>query len=219
MNYYDIHTHAPATNPEDYVVISADIHKPIISSGLHYSLGIHPWYINYNLAETTRLLFEKVREYSLHPTVVALGETGLDKITAKTTNDFQFQQTLFTLHAKLSEEIKKPLIVHCVRGWDELLRIRQSVNPFMPWIIHGFKGKSPLAKQLLNAGFYLSFGQHYHKESLLAAWTNHRLLIETDKNHINIRDVYQQLSNDLNITVNELSVEIDFFFHQFFPLR
>ena len=205
MCYYDIHTHRPSTSyPEDIAIVSVDISKPFVPSVLKYSVGIHPWHIDYNDRDTNSHLFEKVREYAQLPSVVAIGETGLDKITAKTTHDFHVQQTYFTMHIRLAEEVKKPMIIHCVRAWDELVHIHQSVNPSVPWVVHGFRGNETLALRLLNVGFYLSFGLHYHIASLKAAWSKQRLFAETDDNPITIRDVYQQIANDLTISVQEL---------------
>jgi len=209
MRYYDIHTHRPAIHPEDMAIISIDIRKPFIPCALMYSAGVHPWYIDYDDKGTTGRLFEKVHEYAQLPAVIAIGEAGLDKMTAKTTNDYLSQQTLFISHAHLAEEVKKPLIIHCVRAWNELLRIQLSFQPAVPWVVHGFRGKESLASRLLDAGFYLSFGLHYNIISLQEAWTYHRLLVETDDNQINIRDVYHQIANDLLLPEQELVLEIE----------
>ena len=209
MRYYDIHTHHPALHPDDIAIISIDIRKTFIPCGLQHSVGVHPWYIDYNDTKTTDRYYEKVREYALHPAVVAIGETGLDKLTAKSTNDYKFQQALFASHAFLAEEVKKPLIIHCVKAWNDLLRIHQCVKPSIPWIVHGFRGKKMLAIQLLNAGFYLSFGPRFNTEALKETWVKCRLLLETDDNNITIRDVYQQVADELSISVQELSVKIN----------
>jgi len=209
MRFYDIHTHHPSFHPEDSAILSVDIRNPFVPCAIRYAVGVHPWHINYDDTEVTGRFFERVCEYSILPSVVAIGETGLDKITVKTTNDYMFQQALFISHAQLAEKLKKTLIIHCVKAWGDLLRIRQSIRPSVPWIIHGFRGKEQLASQLLNAGFYLSFGQRYNKGSLKAAWANNRLLAETDDSQINIRDIYHQIASDLNITAQLLSDEIE----------
>ncbi|MDR2916729.1 MAG: TatD family hydrolase [Tannerella sp.] len=235
MTYCDIHTHQPGLHPEDIAVISVDIRnffashvrqdnpdnksktafieKQATEKINYYAVGVHPWYIDKIHADTANDLFAKVCEYAHFPEIVAIGETGLDKMTAKTENDFIFQQELFLLHAHLSEEVKKPLIIHCVKAWDELLRIRKSINPSMPWIIHGFRGKEKLATQLLNTGFYLSFGMYYNTGALQMAWTKRRLLIETDDKNMDIRDVYKLIAKDLHIPESKLSEEIAFFFN------
>ncbi len=218
MIYCDIHTHQPGRHPEDIAVISVDIRNPLAlyapqdNAEKYYTVGVHPWYIDSTHADLANDLFTKVREYAHLPKIVAIGETGLDKMTAKTENDFIFQQEQFLSHAHLSEEVKKPLIIHCVKAWDELLHIHKSIKPTMPWIIHGFRGKETLAAQLLDAGFYLSFGAHYNTGALQTAWTKHRLLAETDDKNIDIRDVYKQIASDLNISESKLSEEIEFFF-------
>jgi len=209
MIYYDLHTHHPPLYPEDIALVSVDIRKPFVPSAIRYAVGVHPWYIDCNDREAVGQLFEKVHKYSLLPAVAAIGETGLDKMTAKTTDDYQLQQALFASHAQLAEKVKKALIIHCVKAWDDLLHIRLSLKPTVPWIIHGFRGKESLASQLLNAGFYLSFGLYYHKSSLKTAWVNNRLFAETDDNPISIRDIYRQIAGDLNISEQLLSNKIE----------
>ncbi|MDR0394226.1 MAG: TatD family hydrolase [Tannerella sp.] len=232
MTYYDIHTHQPARRPEDVAIISVNVcdpHNPIeasanrilsdSSSGStgtdcfteYYSVGIHPW-------DPDKKQMKKVFEYASLPSVVAIGETGLDKVTAKNTLDLDRQRELFTAHIHLSEEIGKPLIIHCVKAWDELLHIRKTEKPAMPWIIHGFGGKEALAVQLLNAGLYLSFGiRRSHINALKVAWESHHLLAETDNLNTDIRDVYKHIAKQLGITVHELSKEIFDFLTTFLP--
>ena len=167
----------------------------------YYSIGVHPWYPNKNL-------MTKVREYATLPSVVAIGETGLDKIAADSPDKLKLQHELFTKHVLLSEEVRKPLIIHCVKAYDELLHAHKSTSPSVPWIIHGFRGKAALTNQLLNAGIYLSFGALHNIDSLKVAWEKRRLLIETDDTNTNIRDVYKKIANNLDITVKELSDEV-----------
>ena len=211
MIYYDIHTHQPARYPEDIVVISVDAGRlklpgPIIpQANNYYSVGIHPWHVDMKS-------MDYVCEYASRPTVVAIGETGLDKIAAKDECEFRLQQELFSAHAELSEATRKPLIIHCVKAWDELLHIHKSIKPVMPWIIHGFRGKELLASQLINAGLYLSFGKYYHEEALLIAWQKQRLLIETDDKDVDLHTIYEQIAGDLNISKETLAEAISRFF-------
>ena len=223
MIYCDIHTHQPALYSEDITIISIDLFNAIISpedfleetnmlnvseknGRIYYSVGIHPWHVD-------KQFMTKVYEFAKLPSVVAIGETGLDKVTANITADFKLQQELFVDHIILSEEVGKPLIVHCVKAWDELLHIRKSLKPSVPWIIHGFRGRKELAHQLLNSGFYLSFGPLHNKEAVKVAWENHHIFAETDDSAMNIRDVYKLLANGLNISEIELSQEIEDLFN------
>ena len=205
MTYYDIHTHRPSLHPEDLAIVSVDIRKPFVPNNQLYSIGVHPWYIDSNDRDVIDELFAHACRSACHPEVKAIGETGLDKHVAKSANDFLLQQELFISHARLAEEVKKPLIIHCVKAWNDLLTIRQSIKPAMPWVIHGFRGKVALAVRLIDAGLYLSFGLHYNIDSLKTAWRKWRLLLETDDKNITIRDVYQQVANDLDVSVQELA--------------
>jgi TatD DNase family protein len=226
MRYYDIHTHQPTEYPGDIAVVSVDVRRESVRKGIffnrrlpddrksaddliqpsnYYSIGVHPWHVD---AKS----MEYVYEYASLPAIVAIGETGLDKLSAKDEYGFRLQQELFSAHAALSEEVQKPLIIHCVKAWEELLYIRKTIQPAIPWIIHGFRGKDPLASQLINAGLYLSFGKYYHKEALKVAWQKERLLTETETENADIRNIYKQIANDLDISKEDLSEEIARFF-------
>ena len=212
MIYYDIHTHRQAWHPDVSAIISVDIRKPLEWTGSldnpYYSVGVHPWHIGSINPEAIHGLFAKVCRLASHPQVKAIGETGLDKNTTKTADDFHFQQEIFISHARLAEEVKKPLIIHCVKAWNDILHILQSIKPTVPWIIHGFRGKRLLAVQLLDSGLYLSFGIHYNIYSLKTAWEKHRLLLETDDTNMDICDIYHQAANDLEVSVKKLTGEI-----------
>jgi TatD DNase family protein len=214
MIYCDIHTHQPPVHPEDLAVVSVDLRNPYLPSGflsgdtqtnLYFSVGIHPW-------QPEMPLMDKVREYAVMPSVAAIGETGLDKVSAKDENSFRLQQELFAAHARLAEDVEKPLIIHCVRAWSELLHVRKTLKPSVPWIIHGFGGNEILAGQLINAGLYLSFGTNRRPDALKAAWEKKYLLAETDDEKIDIRNIYRQISKDLNIPEEYLSEAIETFF-------
>jgi TatD DNase family protein len=228
MVYCDIHSHQPPAHPDDIAVISLDLRESSIlcrmrqgsvchrdesspqnlstAKGVYFSAGIHPWYPDVHL-------MEKVRECARMPSVVAIGETGLDKITAKDENNFKLQRELFLTHARLAEETGKPVIIHCVKAWAELLHVRKSVKPLQPWIIHGFRGHKLLAEQLSDAGLYLSFGANYNQEALKTAWKKGRLLAETDDTNMDIRDIYRLIAKDLNISEEKLSEMIEAFFY------
>lgn len=226
MAYYDIHTHQPAQHPGDIAVVSVDVSsepvRKLILSNRHpfekqaseqhppptagyYSIGVHPWHANMKCMDS-------VCEYANRPAIVAIGETGLDKLVAKDEYEFRLQQKLFSAHAALSEKVRKPLIIHCVKAWEELLHIHKIIKPTVPWIIHGFRGKGLLASQLINTGLYLSFGTLYHTTALKIAWQQQRLLTETDDTGADIRNVYKQIANDLDIAEESLSETIARFF-------
>jgi len=202
MRYYDIHTHQPPLHPDDTVIINRIIGKeknPETTPHSYFSYGIHPWYI-YNVEEQ----LENLRLFSSAPYAVAIGEAGLDKLT---TTPLIIQEKIFLTQAQIAAEKDKPLIIHCVKAWPELIAVRKKVVPKSPWIIHGFRGNGELANQLIEQGFFLSFGDKFNPDALQAAWP-HSFFAETDDKDIDIRTVYQQLADSLSIPIEALSRQL-----------
>lgn len=211
MRYYDIHTHQPSVHPEDIAIVNTIIKEDCdLSMPAQWcSAGIHPWYI-YNVHKQISCL-ESVASSSV---VVAIGEAGLDKL-AKTSLDIQ--QDVFLRQAVLAEKLNKPLIIHCVKAWAELIAARKIIKSHIPWIIHGFRGNGELAQQLISQGFYLSFGEHFNPSALQAAWPN-RLFAETDDKDIDIRDVYEQIAFSLQLSSKTLVSSLENNVHKVFTV-
>lgn len=207
MYYYDIHTHQPASRPEDIAIINrlvtgqeADLPPHSAACTQFFSVGIHPWYIDNvkeQLAELEALL--------TRPEVVAVGEAGLDKL-AETPMDIQHE--LFLAQALLAEAINKPLLIHCVKAWPELIAAQKAVRPHIPWIIHGFRGNGELATQLIRQGFLLSFGERFNPAALQAA-RNTPFFAETDGKDTGIRQVYQQIATCLHTPIKEIASQLE----------
>lgn len=193
MVYYDLHTHHAPVHPEDVAVVNTNV-------GTGYrSVGIHPWYI-YNVEQQ----LAELRRQAVQPGVVAIGETGLDKLAD---TPLQLQQEIFKTSVSLSEDLGLFVIIHCVKAWDELIALKKELKPRMPWVIHGFRGNDVQATQLICQGFYLSFGDRFNPEALRVAWPD-RLFAETDDRQIDIRSVYNSLSDSLNLPPEEFAMQI-----------
>jgi TatD DNase family protein len=189
-----------SVRPEDRAIVAADIRRPALSPQVRYAAGIHPREAS---GDALPLLYELAK----NPLVAAIGETGLDRRHGPS---LAVQEALFIAHIKLAEATGKPLIIHCVKAWGELLRIRKTSGSHVPWIVHGFRGNGTLAGQLLNAGFYLSFGLHFRAEAASRAWMARRLFAETDDDDgIDIRDVYAALAASLDVAQEDLSRQIE----------
>lgn len=208
MMYYDIHTHNETADSQVVSVVNC-MPAPTVDgveemwlfpAGEHlFSVGIHPW--------TTREaapLLEQLACWLANPRVIAVGEAGVDKAIL---TPLPQQLALFEAQARLAEQVGKPLIIHCVRAWTEILEVRRQVSPRMPWLIHGFRGKGMLARQLIGHGFYLSFGTKFNPEAVREAWPS-RLLAETDDTKESIRTVYQRLAEVLSVGEPELMEQL-----------
>lgn len=197
MFLFDIHTHNKAANPA-----TATLNSTCWSPDRLISAGIHPWEITVNCEEQ----FAAVREAAGHRKTIAIGECGLDFI--KSTATPEVQEQIFIAHARLAEEYRKPLIIHCVKAFDRLIALRKSIAPQQPWIIHGFRGKPQQTAQLIKAGFYISLGEHFNRESAESIPAD-RLFIESDESRLPIADIYAAVAAARGITLEELAEQTE----------
>ena len=178
---FDFHTH----NPD---AIDAMINAEpgfIPRQGAIYSVGIHPW----NCADVTDMDMRRLDADAHLDCVKAIGETGLDKHRGET---IERQTELLIHHIALSEELHKPLVLHIVRAFPEIIALKNRFKPTQPWIIHGFRGKPQQAAELLRHGFYLSLGKHFNQESAKII-PSERLLAETDDSNMDITEIAAML--------------------------
>ncbi|MDE6049492.1 MAG: TatD family hydrolase, partial [Paramuribaculum sp.] len=131
-------------------------------------------------------------ELVLHPQVVAIGETGLDRLRG---GDLNLQTELFKHHVVLSESIKKPLIIHDVRYIPELISLRKILKATQPWIFHGYRGNAEMAKLLCNAGIMVSFGERF-TPGVPQSVPSDMILVETDISSLPIEEIAKRVSPD-----------------------
>ncbi len=206
MTLIDSHTHRLNHSSDTLAIYqllvenySASLNQ--IPSNTPFACGIHP-----KDADQDQLtpLFEQL---SKNPHCVAIGETGFDKLVAPS---IEQQSSCFEIQLSTAINNHKPLIIHCVRSYDILYQHlnnnRKSTE--IPIILHGFRGKPELAKQLLSKNIYLSFGPLYNVQSLRVTPLE-KLLIETDDSGVDIVEVYQKIAHDLSITITELSAIVE----------
>ena len=201
--YIDIHTHQ-SIDEQDVFVIRNQILGIDPPETRWFSAGIHPWYLEEAI---TNQLF---KEITANEKCILIGEIGLDKLTH---TDFSLQTAFFIKQIEWAEELKKPVIIHCVKAFQEVLKFHQEKQPTVPWILHGFNKKPELAKQLLAKGLYLSFGSHIitHPTVQLALKETpiDRLFFETDdQTDYSIQQIYEAASNQLNINLEDLQQHI-----------
>ena len=179
ISYPDFHTHRTDAPPGTAIVnLPPDAGRPDAAfcptTGTLYSVGLHPWHIQ---PSNWQKQLEQIEALMRHPQVVAVGECGLDHLAAAPA---YLQTEVFSRQAVWAERYAKPLIIPCVRAWDELLRLHRSLHPTQTWTVHGFRGRARQAEQLLRAGLSLSFGPRFDKDAV-ALCPLHRLRLETDE--------------------------------------
>ena len=177
MNVPDAHAHGtPCGN--DRVFRLWNVRDPSCSApeNVFFSAGIHPWDAGkYDLAAFAPL-FDS-------PRCLAIGECGLDR-----TSESALPLQMKVFEAQIAESVRrgKPLMIHCVRCFPELLRLKSAIAPDTPaWVIHGFRGTKRKAFDLLDAGCVLSFGAGLLRDAgnmeYFAEIPLDRILIETDE--------------------------------------
>ena len=202
MQFVDIHTHHRPLLPE-LAIWNCDFSDlSTLTPHDYISLGLHPWHLQ---ADSMTSQISQLEQAVLHcPNLVAIGETGLDKLCS---TDWQLQATAFKAQIALATKYSLPLLVHCVKAHQEVMALKRESKSNIPWVIHGFRGKKELAQQYVHAGFYLSFGFKYQPEALL--YTPHeRLFLETDDCENPILELYVEVARQMGITTEKLSLQI-----------
>lgn len=205
-DFIDIHNHGAKPMHGVFSVenlVAAEERIPDEAAGLTYSIGIHPWHLT---RENFTEQLVKVENYSRHTNVIALGEAGFDRL--RVVLDFSLQKDVFKKQVIISEEVKKPLYIHCVRAWEELLSARKELRAVMPWLVHGFRGKSELAQSLVSKGMYISFWFEFtirpEAAQLIKSLPAERIFLETDGGDIPISLIYEKVSGYLGLTIRQL---------------
>jgi len=201
MQYFNLHTHQ-FTNQPDVLELVNQYPQEFDDAIPYYSIGIHPLYIDENRLESD---FQIVDGKLALPECLALGECGLDK---RSETSFEVQQSVFERQLALAEKHQKPVVIHCVAAFQELIETKKRLKIGVPMIIHGFSKKVELAKQLIDNGFYVSFGKNLLRnpelESVFQSIPNDRFLLETDMVEEGIRAVYDLAAKYKGLELNEL---------------
>jgi TatD DNase family protein len=133
----------------------------------------------------------------------------LDKLKGPGINK---QIEIFKRQILLSEDFHLPVILHCVKSWNELRVLKRELNPKQTWIFHGFT-KSSLTEEVLKEGIYISIGHAILTSSTLqSALKNiplNRLFLETDDAECAIEEIYAKVSELKNIPLSELQSQLE----------
>lgn len=205
-HYLDFHTHG-IRNPKDpnFVEI-VSVHLGQDKDFTHYTIGMHPWWTQSVLTQDQK---EKLSFHLKHPNCLALGEVGLDKLKGPA---MKLQIEILKNQLTVAGQLKKPVVIHCVRAIDQLLSVKKNFPHIGNWCLHGYSRHAQLAKQLIDQGFYLSImpGLPDHKlESLLRTIPLDKLFLETDSfPHLSIEQIYLQVASKLDLSVDRLKQQM-----------
>ena len=206
MIFFNLHTHS-YTNQDDVIEIVNQYPQEFDNSIPNYSIGIHPWYIAENRIDSDLQIIEsKLQDQNCK----AIGECGLDK---RIEISMALQQMVFEKQLALAEKYQKPVIIHCVAAFQEIIAIKNKLNITVPMIIHGFSKNIEVANELIKNGFYLSFGKYLllnsELELVFNSVPNERLFLETDTIEEDIKAVYELAAKYKNIKLAEMQSIIE----------
>ncbi len=153
---------------------------------IHAAYGIHPWFCDRHRADDLRALEARLAD------AVALGECGLDGTRGPTMDT---QRHWLREQLALAARLNLPVVLHCVRAADALLRLlreRPRDWPELCGVVHGFAGSRETMLRLIDAGLHIGIGTRgwlgrgqspavsARRLAMLRAIPAERLLLETD---------------------------------------
>ncbi|MCT3949157.1 TatD family hydrolase [Elizabethkingia anophelis] len=198
---FDFHHHHK--NPDYKGVYNKSIYEEF--SPEFYSIGLHPQDISDNWESE----IEKIHTTAKASNCLSIGECGLD---AFVNASIEVQIEVFKSQILIAEELQKPLTIHCVRRYNEVINTCKGIS--IPKIIHGFNKKETIATQLLQNGFYLSFGasllNNLSLQKIFRRIPKETFVLETDTAEINIEKLYEKAAIIRGISMTELENIVDY---------
>jgi TatD DNase family protein len=206
MRFFNLHTHK-FTNQETVLELVNQYPQEFDVSIPNYSIGIHPWYINEDRLELDLQIIEsKLQE----PNCLALGECGLDK---RIEIRLELQQTVFENQLLLAQTYNKPVVIHCVAAFQEVIATKKRLRISVPMLLHGFSKNMQVAKELVDNGFYISFGKYLllnpELETVFLSIPNDKFFLETDTVEEGIETVYDLASRYKKWSMDEVKQQIN----------
>ncbi|MBO7147513.1 MAG: TatD family hydrolase [Lentisphaeria bacterium] len=151
--WIDAHTHFVPAQKDILALIDLSAEKEhfpdeTLSSRLLFSYGVHP-------AESATCNLEKNTEKWNDPRIHVIGECGLDRSLSI---PLEIQSECFLAQLEIAQKQQKPMVIHCVRCYSELLSFRKKYwkNPEIPWLLHGFRANENIGRDCLKYGCILS---------------------------------------------------------------
>lgn len=176
-------------------------------------IGIHPWVVRDSTNEMLETMLTELRMISQN--VKAFGEIGLDFYGDQSQAQRDHQTKWCRRQLELAEELRKPVVLHVVKGHDVMQAMLKDFK--LPCaMIHGFRGNSQVARFYLERGYILSLGPRSfmklspHDYSWLpksgfvieSDAPNHRLLETLTKGEVLVQDVAHEWVRALEDTAS-----------------
>ena len=206
MKFFNLHTHQ-FSNQTNVLELVNQYPQEFDASIPNYSIGIHPWHIvEDKIDEDLSIIESKLKDEKC----LAIGECGLDK---RIEYPIALQQMVFEKQLALAEKYRKPVVIHCVAAFQEVIATKKKMAISVPMIIHGFSKNKETAEQLIANGFYISFGKYLLRnpelELVFKSIPKEHLFLETDTIEEGIAAVYELAAKYKNIEIGEMKAIIN----------
>lgn len=202
--FIDIHTHNEDRDLSTFRILNRIVGTDEVNRDIVCTAGIHPWHI----ASDPTTQWELLQSLSDSPLVIGIGECGLDKLCP---TDWDLQVDIFERQIRLANERDKPLIIHSVRAYQEIVQKLKEQKARVPIVFHGFNKKITLGEQLLAQGYYLSFGAdilYGAQDDLIQRIPMNRLFLETDTKTTAIVDIFSYFCAARKISMSALKQQM-----------
>ena len=164
-------------------------------SNVRCVVGVHPNYSqNVEISDLPNL-----REIQNDPSVVALGEMGLDYFHQHAQREKQHQ--VFEFQLGLATELRRPVVIHSREAIDDTVAHLRNF-PAVRAVFHCFTGTREEATRILDAGYLLGFdGPITYKKNdalreVVAMTPTDRILVETDSPYLTPEPMRKQKVNE-----------------------
>lgn len=167
--------------------------------------GTHPWFVSKNIHTNEQMeqYLNHLKEWlKRYPDDTLVGEIGLDKSMRisrssgdrrkLTDPEWQMQIDIFTDQFKLAALFSRPVSLHCVNAYGQMLQIFKNSEQLPPAIMmHSYSGSKETVRELLaletskSTAFYFSFSRLVcerlkNLELIIENIPDNRILIESD---------------------------------------
>ncbi len=143
-------------------------------------MGLHPCYVKENFEQELQI----VKSWLDKRKFTAIGEIGLDYFWDKTY--MEQQKTAFTQQIYWALEYNYPIVIHCRKAFDDVLKILEILPTKPKGIFHCFSGSTEEAKRILNLKtFKIGIGgvitfKNSGLQTVIEQLSLHDIVLETD---------------------------------------
>ena len=147
--------------------------------------GIHPHYAD-TFKESN---IEEIKKLSAHPSVKAIGETGLDFNRNYSRKENQI--LCFESQIEVAQELRLPLFLHQRDAHKDFINCFNNIDLKVNAVVHCFTGEKEEFYEYLDRGFWIGFTgwicdpvRGKHMIDLIANMPLERIMIETDSPYL-----------------------------------